>query len=306
MNFRRLPLIVLILLLFCSGIARGQSAPSVELEGLVHQAFLETHDGYSVDETLIRLDRYTAFQDRCRALAEAQALALPDLKPDQKRLCAQTLLRLRKTGKLGKVATKRATPPGPDAPAKAQYRFAVEIAARQIQAQHGAHTDEILMDLNLRAEFCQTARSVTGELPGLTDAMLIRDALALRKSRLLRPELVARIADWGKTLQIHQLADIQKATDTLPTAPGVYIFRDATGYLYIGEAKNLRTRLKQHLNDSDRTLLADYLSQHADTKTVQLEIHAFDPKSNARLVAYRRAYESDLIAIRQPRFNIRP
>ena len=92
----------------------------------------------------------------------------------------------------------------------------------------------------------------------------------------------------------------------MPTAPGVYIFRDATGYLYIGEAKNLRTRLKQHLNDSNRTLLADYLSQHADTKTVQLEIHAFDPKSNARLVAYRRAYESDLIAIRQPRFNIRP
>lgn len=279
-----------------------------QLASIVLQAFLQTHDGYSVDEVLINPDLHQALQAKCLALAIEREQPIPETTRQAHKHFASALLHLRKTGQVGKVATRRAAKPGPDAPTKDAYRFAVEIAARQIASQHGAHTDDILVDPALRQAFLETCRSVCGDLPGLTDAMLLRDAINLRKARRLRPELVARIADWGKTISVYELQTLKTNPDNLSpaNAPGVYIFRDATGYLYIGEAKNLSTRLKQHLKASGRTGLAEYLAEHADTASIQIEVHAFDPGSDARLVAYRRAYESDLIATRKPRFNVRP
>jgi excinuclease UvrABC nuclease subunit len=96
-----------------------------------------------------------------------------------------------------------------------------------------------------------------------------------------------------------------KDTDIVPSGPGVYIFRDSTGYLYIGESANLRTRLAKHLDQSDSKSLAYYLRKNG-VDTVTVELHAFDPDSNARLKEMRRAYESELIHSRKPRFNIAP
>jgi len=325
MKFQRQPILTFLLALITApafadnGGTAEVSRPTDPVAPIVLQAFLQAHDGYSVDEVLINPDLHQAFQTQCLALAAEQAI--PDTGRLAQKRFASTLLHLRKTGQIGKVATRRAAKPGPDTPAREAYRFAVEIAARQIASQHGAHTDDILVDPYLRQVFLETTRSVCGDLPQLTDAMLLRDAINLRKARRLRPELVARIANWGKTVNIYPLIELKPAIATTPEesnpqgtvspepisqGPGVYIFRDATGYLYIGEAKNLSKRLTQHLSNSDRTLLATYLAKHADTTSIQIEVHAFDPESDARLVAYRRAYESDLIATRKPRFNMRP
>ena len=95
------------------------------------------------------------------------------------------------------------------------------------------------------------------------------------------------------------------ASDRVPKCPGIYIFLDSSGYLYIGEAGNLKLRIRKHLDHSDSKSLARYLWDNG-YKDMQVEIHAFDAESDARFVKHRRAYESDLIASRNPRFNVRP
>jgi len=117
--------------------------------------------------------------------------------------------------------------------------------------------------------------------------------------------LIVRVADWNKVVSRKPASEIASDVSIVPENPGVYLFFDRTGYLYIGEAKNLRERLKQHLDESDRESLANYFAHH-NLEDIQIEIHAFDPKSDGKKVTSRRAYESELIRTRNPRFNIRP
>ena len=138
------------------------------------------------------------------------------------------------------------------------------------------------------------------------DPYLLRKAsLTLRKSRRLQPELVLRVADWKKEIIALAAAVAEKEPGKVPEQPGVYIFRDETGYLYIGESANLHDRIKQHLDRSDRQSLASYLETNG-VKGVTLELHAFAADSPARLKPMRRAYESELIRSRKPRFNLAP
>jgi hypothetical protein len=76
--------------------------------------------------------------------------------------------------------------------------------------------------------------------------------------------------------------------------PGIYIFRDGTGYLYIGEAGNLRGRVEKHLDHSDRKALAHYLWNNG-YKNLWVELHAFRKDSDGDKAAARKAYEADLI-----------
>jgi excinuclease UvrABC nuclease subunit len=85
----------------------------------------------------------------------------------------------------------------------------------------------------------------------------------------------------------------------------VYLFRSASGYLYVGEAANLAARLQVHIEGSDQTSLAEYLAND-DAEAISVELHIFPADSPASRVAVRRAYESELIRSRQPKFNIRP
>lgn len=303
--------------------------PAPTLDHIVRAAYFETWQHQSVDEILLRDDRNTAFLIACREKLSATPTTGPDNAPPTDTELNLTLLKLRKAGKLGPDAPERraaeagthppdqptqdppaTTAPAPDPapdpdPDPATWRHAAEIAARFIEDTHGANTDHMLADPALRRAFDTEARAVLGDDFPVSNYQLRKAALQLRKSRRLQPELTARIADWNRRVQTHPAADLTADPQKIPTAPGIYIFRDATGYLYIGEAKNLRTRLAQHLGDSDRAALAGYLRQQ-DIDSVTIELHIFDPTSNARLVAHRRAYESELIASRQPRFNIRP
>ena len=68
---------------------------------------------------------------------------------------------------------------------------------------------------------------------------------------------------------------------------------------------NLRVRLQKHLDQSDRRSLARYFTEHG-VGDVSVELHAFAPDSQARVETMRRAYESELIRSRKPRFNVAP
>ncbi|MEJ2502916.1 MAG: GIY-YIG nuclease family protein, partial [Gemmatimonadota bacterium] len=84
---------------------------------------------------------------------------------------------------------------------------------------------------------------------------------------------------------------------TLPTRPGVYMFKDAAGeILYIGKAKSLRSRVRGHFSaDPTHSLKQrEMLRRAADIDTIVVGSEA-----EALLL------ENNLIKTHQPRFNIR-
>ncbi len=261
-----------------------------ELARIVEASFLKTHDGWSVDEVVIHDRRNARFLAACRAAA-------PDADPAA---CNWALLNLRKAGKIRARVTQRSEPPP-----SPQSRHAAEIAARLMEDRYGKTLDRVMCDPRLRSEFDRTAVAMVPEGEEITAYALRKTALNLRKVRRLRPELVLRVADWGRRVVSATVTHWRDHLDAVPAGPGIYIFRDPTGYLYIGESANLRQRLAEHLDTSDRHTLATYLADHGD-RAVAIELHCFDPASSARLVSHRRAYESELIRSRQPRFNLRP
>ena len=203
-------------------------------------------------------------------------------------------MNLRKRGLLGAVATHKERVNCDD------FLHASEISARFIYDKYGVNTDRAFCDPQLRREFDNIATSVA---PGIAPYLLRKGALRLRKTRKLRPELVPRIADWGTRVLDFPSQKVVEDPEVIPKGPGIYIFRDTSGYLYIGESNNLYLRVKKHLDHSDRKSLARYFWSN-NLQAVIIEIHVFNPDSNARLKAHRRAYEASLIQSRHPRFNI--
>ncbi len=274
----------------CAQASRAKA--NLDLDKIVSSAFSVTHDGWSSDEVLVNPELNRKFIEECR-----RDLANATGKVTEAQLNWK-LLNLRKAKKLPAKVTRRSHSKH-DA-----YRHAAEIAARSMEDKHRQNIDRVLCDPKLRSEFDKMASRLAPE----TKTMLLRKAaLGLRKARRLKPEFVARVADWGREITTAPIAKLQANIDTISEGPGVYVFYDSTGYLYVGEAENLRRRLAKHLEDSDRQSLAKYLKEHGrESETISVEIHAFDSDSKARLAAMRRAYESELISSRKPRFNVRP
>lgn len=254
---------------------------------VVRRAYLANYDGWSTDEVLLQDALNQKFLAECFK-------ELPEAKPAE---LNWSLLNARKAGKLrGTKVTKRRHDD------HAKYQHLAEVVARSCQDKFKVSTDRIMCDAKMRAAFDAMSKRVAPKI----DAYLLRKAaFALRKARRLRPELIPRIADWGREISNYSAASLQADVEQIPTSPGIYIFRDRTGYLYIGEAVNLRKRLSDHLNQSDRQSLANYLKANG-VKDVVVELHAFPKDSRAKKVTVRRAYESELIASRKPRFNVRP
>jgi predicted GIY-YIG superfamily endonuclease len=283
---RLLPAVSASVLMAACLITAAWAAEGDELQRVVQESFAEVHDGWSVDEVLVDDELNGAFVERCR-------MALPDAETA---LLNWTLLTLRKAGKLETEATKRRVL------RHEKYLHAAEIAARWMYDKYELSTDRVMCDPDRRREFDQVAQTVA---PGVSAYRLRKAALSLRKARKLRPELVARVADWKKEVITRPASDVADDPRLVPEKPGIYIFRDTTGYLYIGQSSDLRQRVASHLDASDRTSLANYFQAHGITN-VTVELHAFDPASNARLLTMRRAYESELIRSRRPRLNVAP
>jgi hypothetical protein len=236
--------------------------------------------------------------ERCDAYLAELGIAVDDVEqfPQQQSALLQ-LLKLRKSGRLNVPATRRSqvdTSP---------WNETAEIAIRTVLDRHQVTIDEVLCHPQLRLELQAEATAISPLAP----PDLIRKAvLRLRKVRKLRPELVLRVADWQTNVVTMPVDEID--FKALPELPGVYLFRSEEGYLYIGEAENLSTRISQHLAGSHNVGLARRLSMPAETveQPLTLELHVFAKDSPGSRVVMRRAYESELIRSRQPKFNLQP
>jgi len=267
------------------GMAR-QSATASEMSAVVTDAFRATHEGWSSDEVLLDDQRNARFVAACLE-------RLPDVSVEE---VNWKLLSLRKAGRLEVSTTQRRRDnlSGVLAPA--------EITARHMEDKHGKNLDRVLCDPQLRQEFDSYAQQLA---PAESPYLLRKAAFRLRKSRQLKPELVLRVASWDKEIRTATIESLRDNLSQVPKSPGVYLFRDRTGYLYIGEADNLRRRLGDHLAASDRPSLSTYLAEQT-AEEISVELHIFAADSPAKKVGLRRAYESELIRSRQPRFNVRP
>jgi len=242
----------------------------------VTEAFAETHDGWSSDEVVLQQKLNQAFIASCRTRLKAAESSSPseskpsggeskpsvgESKPSAsgskgiasgskgivggskgiEQKLNWTLLNLRKAGKLKTKTTRRSKS---DTQAVAHI---AEIVARSMHDQHQQSTDWIMCDPDLRKQFDAAATAIDANI----DNYAVRKAaFQLRKARQLKPELITRIADWGRTVSQHSTAQIRADPKLINEHPGVYIFRDTTGYLYIGQTDNLRKRLQKHLDES--------------------------------------------------------
>ena len=256
----------------------------------VASAFADMHDGWSVDEVLLQADLNLAFAEACSAATDE------DVSPERTASWNWELINLRKAGKLKTETTQS------NRVDTAPVMHVAEMVTRSMVDKHQCSIDAIICDPVLRSEFDGLAQETS---PGVSGYSVRKAAFQLRKTRRLRPELITRIADWGRTIEAYSTASLRDDPDQITESPGIYIFRDATGYLYIGQTDNLRTRLAKHLDESHNAGLANYLGDDAAGE-VTVEVHAFDPESQAKEVMVRRAYESELIASRKPRFNVQP
>ncbi|MFN3192224.1 MAG: GIY-YIG nuclease family protein [Aureliella sp.] len=311
--------------------------PSPQIERIVGAAFNDMHEGWSTDEVLLQDNLRRRFAATC-----CEDGAVPSTE-ETDAFC-RALIHLRKRGGILAKATRRAPTSELSVSTREQMSIVAEIASRRIHDEFLAHTDAILVDSVVRTRFNRIAEellaryqisssgpppksdrrltaeskteskseSITNSAKATDrDLYLVRkSALRLRKTRRLQPELLSRVTDWKRSIAEFEIAVLSDRLLEIPEKPGIYIFRDGTGFLYIGQAANLRSRLRSHLSDSDRVALADYLAHteegRARNNSVSLELHIFEKGSPGESLPIRRAYESELIRTREPRLNIQP
>ena len=269
-------------------------------DDLIIEAFKETHDGWSSDEVVLQDGLNKNFLKACAKKLVTVGITKADPAALNWRLVA-----LRKAGKLKVKSTKRASSTAKATPdlkpqTASEISTLAEIAMRSVQDESKVSSDRIMTDPILRSQF----DAVVTKLNPKADLYSTRKAaFKLRKTRHLQPELITRLADWGRQVKTYGIDDLRKSVDSVDAHPGIYIFRDQTGYLYIGQTENLRKRMAEHLEESHNPSLASYLKSETGAT---VELHSFDPKSRAKEVRVRRAYESELIRSRKPRFNVLP
>ena len=90
--------------------------------------------------------------------------------------------------------------------------------------------------------------------------------------------------------------DIQEKMRTLPTRPGVYLYKNAEGtVIYVGKAKNLRSRVRSYLLKASQ---ANAKTGSLMREAVDLDYILVDNEQEAL------ALENNLIKQKKPRFNI--
>jgi excinuclease ABC subunit C len=90
--------------------------------------------------------------------------------------------------------------------------------------------------------------------------------------------------------------DLRERVAQLPTAPGVYLYKDGGGVvLYVGKAKNLRSRVRSYFSE-DRLAEAKTGTLIAEAR----DVHFIEVDNNKEALAL----ENNLIKRYKPRFNI--
>lgn len=144
---------------------------------IIEQAFLATCQGFSADRVVLDPALNAAYLHECINLGLEETPATLN----------KALLNLRKSGhfKGQKHTTRRTSFADTD-----NYQYAAEIAVRFLERQHQVSLDDILCDPVLAAEFDRRASELA---PGYLVLQYRWAALNLRKSKHLRPEILAKV-----------------------------------------------------------------------------------------------------------------
>lgn len=244
-------------------------------------AFDAVSDGYSPDRVVADPEIDRRFIDECRA----RGLDAPPT------VLNRSLLNLRKAGALsGRPPARKTTFLDED-----EYRFAAEMAVRAIERRDGISLDDVICNPALAVELDKLAGEIA---PGFSSLQYRWAALNLRKASKLKPELLARIAPPIEVIHC-RVSDLDLMN--VPTQQGCYLFFNTREILYIGEAENLRSRLKKHLDHSDNKGLARWMWD-SGVDDLQIEMQVLKPETDARV---RKAFELELIRSRCPLFNVK-
>jgi site-specific DNA-methyltransferase (adenine-specific) len=249
------------------------------MNSLLIEAFSEAADGWSADRVIADPELNRRFIDACRRRAL-------DGPPVQLNL---TLLNTRKRGVLPRGA-RRTVMRNQDA-----YAFAAEIAVRSLERRHRTTLDRVLCDPALAQDFNAVAAAVA---PGFTALEYRWAALRLRKTSRLKPEILGRAVP---SEVFGPIATAELDIARVPNQQGLYILATREKVLYVGEARNLRARLKKHLDHSDNKFLARYIWEFGGGDLF-VECHVLPEGTRTDV---RKAMELELIRSRQAEFNVR-
>src|SRR5215471_11214291 len=90
--------------------------------------------------------------------------------------------------------------------------------------------------------------------------------------------------------------DLYEKIRTLPTGPGIYLYKNAEGeVIYVGKAKNLRARVRSYLLEASQ---ANAKTGSLMREAVDLDYITVDNAGEAL------ALENNFIKQKKPRFNI--
>jgi hypothetical protein len=250
------------------------------MKAAIRNAFQAVRDGYAADRVVADPVLNELFVAQCARLGlDATVCELN-----------RALLNLRKGGHLtGHPSSRKTSFADED-----EYRFACEIAVRFLEQRDQINLDEIICDPEKAAEFDGLAGRIS---PGFSPLQYRWAALNLRKRRSLRPEIIAHGLP-PQTVTVTALEDLR--VDDVAVDQGTYVFYERNQTLYVGEAINLRKRIRKHLDHSDNKGLARWLWDHG-TDQMFLELHVLDAGVTTRV---RRALEAELIKSRRPVFNV--
>ena len=198
------------------------------------------------------------------------------------------LLNLRKKGSLSHLKSRRTVFDD------SEYRFAAEIALRYLERKLQSTLDQIICDPDSAAEFDRICNDIC---PGFESLHYRWAAFSLRKSRKVSPEILGHAIPPEDVILLRCNS---LEIDRLPVSQGLYVFSGGKAVLYVGEAHNLKNRIRKHLEHSDNKLLARYIWDLGLDELV-LELHVLPAETATKV---RRAMEVELIRSRNPAFNI--
>jgi len=248
----------------------------------VAKAFLQSHDGHSIDRLIVDPDLNAAFADHCRR----QGLV------GNPRTWNLLLLQLRKSGDLAQIETTRATHMSWESCDR--FLYASEIAVQQsLDADRAECVDEILCDPELAAEFDAAAQRLA---PGYQPWEYRWGALLLSNhAKSARSRSAALIAP----TRLRSASPIDEVDfGKPPDAAGVYVLSSEAGdCYYVGEAVSLRERLAAQFAPD----LIDVWRELADDGPLQFQTYLTEAAPSDML-----AWQCCFARLYKPRWNFRP
>ena len=233
-----------------------QTVSRDKLRTVIQTAFDATHEGWSSDEVILRDDLNRAFLKHCsKQLPEVSAQqfnwGLMNMRKAGK-LKSKTTKRTRVDSSdvihLAEIAARtlqdrhHVSSDRVMADPKLRAEFDRVAAALMVskndkddgKEDDGKVTDKpakskpaLPRDSKVDSSKSKSSKSAQDDTKSIDSKMAYRirhAAMKLRKTRKLKPELITRIADWGREVTIHEANSIAAAPDQIPEHPGVYIF----------------------------------------------------------------------------------